>query len=341
MRARRLLFAGNQVMLAGTLTGVVVLAGRAPGLVLVGLGLCAGLTAPVLTGGFSSLVPLVVPAGSLSRANALDAASYSVAGLAGPAIVAAVAGVAGAVWALSAVAVTAVAGLALVLLAPMPGPPAGVVAGSLRAALRDGIWLLRNRPLLRATTIATTWGQYAQGFLPVTLPLLAVELGRTTADGAWLLTALSAGGLAGALASHRLLGRWGPRGVLIVASAGFGLGLAALAAMPDLALALGLAVLAGLAEGPTLAATLTVRQQSVPADRYAQISATTASLKTGAYALGAATTGLLAGVLTARELVLVVAAGQILPLAPLLRRSRPADPASSAAIVPSGSRSSQ
>ena len=76
-------------MLAGTLTGVVLLAGHAPGLVLIGLGLCAGLTAPVLTGGFSSLVPLVVPPASLPRANALDSASYSVAGLAGPAIVAA------------------------------------------------------------------------------------------------------------------------------------------------------------------------------------------------------------------------------------------------------------
>jgi MFS family permease len=86
MRARHLLFAGNQLMLAGTLTGVVVLAGHTPALVLIGLGLCAGLTAPVLTGGFSSLVPLVVPPGSLPRANALDSASYNIAGLAGPAM---------------------------------------------------------------------------------------------------------------------------------------------------------------------------------------------------------------------------------------------------------------
>jgi MFS family permease len=318
IRARHLLFAGNQVMLAATLAGVAVLAGRAPALALIGLGVCAGLTAPVLTGGFSSLIPLVVPPASLPRANALDSASYNAAGLAGPAIVAAVAGTAGAIAALATVAAVAAAGLVLVLAAPMPAPASGLPTISLRAALHDGLRLLWNRPLLRDTTVATTVSQFAQGLLPVTLPLLAVQLGRSTAFGAWLLTALSCGGLAGALASRRLLARWSPRTILLAALAGFGACLAALAAMPDLTLALALAVLAGLAEGPTLAATLTVRQQSVPPRHYAQISATAASIKTGSYALGAAVTGLLASTLTGRQLVLAIAAGQVAALIPLL-----------------------
>ncbi len=319
MRARQLLFAGNQLMLAAALTGVVLLAGRTSGLVLIVLGLCAGLTAPVLTGGFSSLIPLVVLAASLPRANALDSASYNVAGLAGPALVAAIAGTAGAIAALSAVAAIAAGGLVLVLAAPMPAPASRAPASSLSSALRDGLLLLWDRPLLRSATIATTLSMLAQGLLPVTLPLLAVQLGRSTAGGAWLLTAISCGGLLGALASHRLLARWPPRTILITALAGFGGCLAALAAMPDLRAALSLAVLAGLAEGPALAATLTVRQQNVPPGHYAQISATAASLKTGSYALGAAVTGLLAGVLTGRQLLLAIAAGQLLALTPLLR----------------------
>ena len=104
-----------------------------------------------------------------------------------------------------------------------------------------------------------------------------------------------AGGLLGALASHRLLARWTPRTALITALAGFGGCLAA------------------------LAATLTVRQQNVPPDHYTQISATAASFRTGSYALGAAVTGLLAGVLTGRQLLLAIAAGQVLALTPLLR----------------------
>uniref|UniRef100_UPI00262D6C20 MFS transporter n=1 Tax=Trebonia sp. TaxID=2767075 RepID=UPI00262D6C20 len=92
MRHKRWLFAANQVTLTAALTGVLLLAGHVHGWLLAVFGLCAGLTAPVLTGGFSSLVPLVVPAGALGKANALDSASYDVAGLAGPALVAAVAG---------------------------------------------------------------------------------------------------------------------------------------------------------------------------------------------------------------------------------------------------------
>jgi MFS family permease len=338
LRARRALFAVNQATLAAALVGVVVLAGHAPGAVLIALGLFAGLTAPVLTGGFSSLVPLVVPPGALRRANALDAASYNVAGLAGPALVAVIAGAAGAGPALSAVAGIAALGLLLVLAAPMPatapgrgpearraGPaPAGqAMLGTLGTAVADGLALLRDVPMLRSTTIATTLSQLAQGLLPVALPLLAVRLDHPASAGAWLLTALSGGGLAGALASSRLLARRTAPAVLIAATAACGICLAALAAAPGFGPALALAALAGVADGPILAATLAVRQRTVPPDRYAQTAATTASLKTGAYALGAAAAGLLAGVLTARQLVLLVGIGQLLALAPFLgRRAR-------------------
>jgi MFS family permease len=337
LKAKRALFAANQVTLAAALTGVAVLAGHTPGAVLIGLGLLAGLTAPVLTGGFSSLVPLVVPPARLRRANALDAASYNVAGLAGPALVAALAGAAGAGLALSAVAGIAALGLVLVLGAPMPttprpGPgtsgtgPADPSRRPLRATVADGLRLLRDVPLLRSTTIATTLSQLSQGLLPVTLPLLAVRLGHPVAAGAWLLTALSAGGLAGSLASGRLLAWRTAPVVLIAATAACGVFLAGLAVAPGFGPALALAVVAGAADGPILAATLAVRQRTVPADRYAQTAATAASLKTGAYALGAAVAGLLAGALTARQLMLLIGISQLLALVPFLGRqaTRPA-----------------
>jgi len=343
--AKRALFAANQATLAATLAAIAMLAGHAPGLVLIVLGLGAGLTAPVLTGGFSSLVPLVVPPGGLRRANALDAASYNVAGLAGPALVAAIAGAAGASLALTAVAGIAALGLLLVLIVPMraaePGPAAVGAAdrptadrpaadrpavgraadardGSLRAAVADGLRLLRDVPLLRSTTVATTASQFALGLLPVALPLLAVRLGHPAAAGAWLLAALSAGGLAGSLVSGRLLAWRTPVAVLIASTAVCGGFLAALAASPSFGPAVGLAALAGVADGPILAATLAIRQAAVPVGRYAQAAATAASLKTGAYALGAAAAGLLAGAVTARQLVLVVGIGQFLALIPFL-----------------------
>jgi MFS family permease len=319
MRRKRPLFAANQVLLAAALTGVLVVAGRGPNWLLAVFGLCAGLTAPVLTGGFSSLVPLVVPTDALGKANALDSASYDVAGLSGPGLVAAIAGVFGAGAALGLVAAIAAGGLLLVLVAPMPAVTPVLMRGeSVAAAVADGLRLLRDSRPLRAVTIAGAASQFFQGPLPVALPLLAVALGHTTSDGGWLLTAISAGGLIGSLLSDRLLMWRSGRTVFAGALFGFFVCLAALAVARGLWPAMVLAALAGLADGPSFAATLSVRQRLSPPDRYAQVSATGASLKTGAYALGAASVGLLTGALTARELMLAIAAGQLLAALPLL-----------------------
>ncbi|MFC7547934.1 MFS transporter [Plantactinospora sp. GCM10030261] len=329
VRSKRPLFVANQVVLAVALGGILSLAGRAPGTVLIGLGLLAGLTAPVLTGGYSAIVPLVVPRGGLRRANAADAASYNVAGLGGPALVAAVAGAAGADVALAGTAALAALGIVLVLRAPMPGRarpmvPDGPVE-SLPVAFRAGLRLLVRQPLLRATTLATTTSYASLGLLPVTVPLLAIHLGRPAAYGGWLLTALGGGALVGTLTSARLLAVLRPTTLMTIAFAGFGALLAGVAMAASLSTAIALVALAGVASGPVLAATLAVRQQCVPADRYAQVVATAASLKIGGYALGAAAGGLLATHLTAPRLLLVVAAGQLVAVA-LVAVRRPGPP---------------
>jgi MFS family permease len=367
MRRKRPLFAANQVLLAAALAAVLVLAGHVPGWLLAVFGLCAGLTAPVLTGGFSSLIPLVAPAGALGKANALDSASYDVAGLAGPGLVAAIAGAFGAGAALGAVAAIATAGLLFVLVAPMPATPpaqaaaataaatgAGPAGGeqaspgepppvpvgphvpgeSLLSAITGGMRLLRDSRALRSVTITGAIGQFFQGPLPVALPLLAVALGRATSGGGWLLTALSAGGLIGSLLSDRLLARHSGRVVLAGSCCVFFALLAAMAAAPAFWAAVVLAALAGLADGPALAATLSVRQRTVPPDRYAQATATAASLKTGAYALGAACAGLVTGVLTARQLMLGIATGQLLAALPLLVSYGPVPAISNERLVP-------
>jgi predicted MFS family arabinose efflux permease len=167
-------------------------------------------------------------------------------------------------------------------------------------------------------TAATTTGQFFQGPLPVLLPLLAVALGRPASGGGWLLTAFSAGGLLGALASARLLRRWRPGAVLAGSLGALAVLLVLLAVTPSFPASLAAAAAAGVADGPALAATLTVRQGSVPASRYAQVLATAASFKIAAYAAGSAAAGLLTGLLTVRELLLAVAAGQLLAAVPLL-----------------------
>jgi MFS family permease len=323
LRRKRLLFIASQLALALDLAAVLALTGHVSGWLLAALAFVAGGTSPVLTGGYSSLVPLVVPAAALGRANALDSASYGLAGIAGPAIVAALAGAFGVTAGFAALVAVAALGVPLLLAAPMPAVEPGAEAAaraaeSLRAAIADGLRRLRRSRELLGVTLATTAGQFFQGPMPVLLPLLAVALGHPASQGGWLLTAFSAGGLSGALASDRLIARWTTRLVLIGSLAGLGAFLALLAVTPSFLACLAVATAAGIADGPSLAATLTVRQVSVPPDRYAQVLATAASLKIAAFSAGSAAAGLLTGVLTVRELLIGLAAGQLLSAFPLL-----------------------
>jgi MFS family permease len=326
LRRKRLLFMASQLTLALDLAAILLLAGHVAGWVIAAFALIAGATSPVLNGGYSSLIPQVISPSALGRANALDAASYGVAGIAGPAIVAAFAGALGATAGFAALVAITAAGLPLLVAAPMPSPTAlsgeSPPAGSLGAAIADGLRLLRRSPELLSVTVATTGGQFFQGPLPVLLPLLAIALGHPASSGGWLIAAFSIGGVLGALVSDRLIDRLSTRTVLIGSLTGIAAFLALLAVTPSFPGCLAVAVAAGIADGPAFAATLTVRQGAVPADRYAQVLTTAASLKIAAFSAGSAVAGLLTGLLTVKELIALLAVGQLLCTVPLLSARR-------------------
>src|SRR5829696_6419850 len=92
---RRLALASNQVLLAASLLGILAAAGRAPGWALLPLAALAGLTGPLATGGYTSMIPVLVPERLLAAANALEATSFNTAAIAGPAVAGVVAATAG------------------------------------------------------------------------------------------------------------------------------------------------------------------------------------------------------------------------------------------------------
>ncbi|MFI6789149.1 MFS transporter [Nonomuraea sp. NPDC050383] len=301
-------------MLAGCLLGytggllVVLLGlGHVPDAALIGVAVLAGVLGPALTGGWTAQLPLLVPAGRLERASALDAISYNAAGLAGPA---AVAGVAAAWDGRSAVVVS----LALMVAAApiayrLPGrPERGVRTEGIRRELAAGFTAIgRNAPLRRATV--TSMVSYAGvPMFVVGAPLLGGALAGGAAYGA-LLLAVTAGG---ALATNALLARRrstspSPDAILVCATLLLGAALALAAVTPHLAAArpgpftgaFGVAVLAaalaGVAEGPQLTALLSVRHREAPAERRSQIFTTGASLKITSFAAGSAVAGPLVG----------------------------------------------
>ncbi|HEY6708469.1 MAG TPA: MFS transporter [Actinomycetota bacterium] len=288
---RRLALASNQVLLAASLLGILAAAGRAPGWALLLLAALAGVTGPLATGGYTSMIPVLVPERLLARANALEASSFNTAAIAGPAVagvVAATAGPAGAV-----LAEAALAGLALPAIARMPrvAPPAGDHPAPLATAIRQGLAHLAYTPVLRGVTVATAVGMGGTGLLTLALPFWAERLGAGRAGAGYLWAALEAGAIAGALAAARPTAAWPPQRVVLAGLGLFGLVLAAWPLAPSFPAALALVAFAGLAEGPAFAATFATRQRWSPPSLRGQIFTTAASLKLGAFAVGSALAG--------------------------------------------------
>jgi MFS family permease len=311
-RHRRALFAGAALLAAAALLGVLLAPATAPLPVLLVLGLLFGCATPVLSAGFTGLIPPLVAPAALPRALGAESASYGVAGVAGPALTAAVAALAGPGPALGAAATTLVLAAAPVLVVPM-SPPAAAAAPGLWRAVAAGLAHVGRVPQLRAVTAATALATAGYGAMPVVLPLLAVEVGATAAASGALLGAFALGGLVGAAAStarRRATSR--PLAVVLVGLGLLTAVLGGLAAAPTLAVALALTALAGALDGPVLAATIALRGALTPEALRNQVLVTGASIKVGAATLGAALAGAVVTAGGARAGTLLLAAGTAL-----------------------------
>jgi predicted MFS family arabinose efflux permease len=288
---RRAALASNQVLLGASLLAFLAVAGRAPGWTLLPLAGLAGITAPLATGGFTSMIPLLVPERLLPRANALEATSFNAAAIAGPALAGAAA--AGFGPATAVVLEADLAGLALLAIARLPRVEvqAGAAAESLASAIGHGLGHLARTPILRGVTVATAVGMGGTGLLTLALPFWAERLGVGRAGAGYLWAALEAGAIVGALAAARQAAAWPPQRVVLAGLGLFGLVMAAWPLAPSFPVALALVGLAGLVEGPAFAATFATRQRWSPPRLRGQIFTTAASLKVGAFAVGAALAG--------------------------------------------------
>jgi MFS family permease len=309
-RHRRAIFVSSPLLLAVAMVAFLVVGRRAPAAAFVALGLLAGLPAPVRTGGFSGLIPTVVPEPALPRAYGFEAASYNVAGIAGPAIAGAVAGLAGASWAIIATAAVALVGVVVIAQLPIEPPIAGA-SSEFMPSLRAGLAVLWRVPPLRWVTVATTLGQLPFGLVVVAFPLLAHDLGHSRATGGLIFSVFAVGALAGSLVLTRLRGPRRDEPVALIAFVLLAAALGGMALAPDLPIALVAAALGGLVDGPLLAATLSLRQQWSPGELRTQVFTTAASLKIGAFAVGSACAGFTAATVGARGMLGIVAAGQL------------------------------
>ena len=83
---RRRLMVADQLLIASMLVALVLTVGNGPNWLIPLIVLAAGLTYPLSFGGFTSLIPTIVPDELLTPANALETTSFNTALVVGPAM---------------------------------------------------------------------------------------------------------------------------------------------------------------------------------------------------------------------------------------------------------------
>ena len=289
---RRSALAVNQATLGAVMVGLLMVVGHGPGWLPPALAAVAGATLPMVSGGFTSMLPSLFRPERLARANAFESVSFSSATIAGPSTAATVAAVVSVDAAAVVIVVAAV--LSILAISRLPAlPPVGADGEPFFGSVVGGLVHLARTPRLRASTVTTTLLMGFTGILLIALPLHMTSLGMPKSAAGYLWTAVEIGSVTTALLLSRLQSRRRPEYVVMVSVAAYGLMLTTWSLAPTFAVLLLLAVAAGLAEGPALPAMFAARQQYSPHTLQGRVSTSAASLRVGSSALGQATAGVL------------------------------------------------
>lgn len=307
---RRTALALNQAVLGAVMVAMVAVVGHSPHWVTPALAALAGTTLPLVNGGFTSMLPSLVPTERLARANSLEAASFGAAIITGPAAAATIAAAASVEAAAAVIVLTAT--LSIVAIGRLPALPAAhKTQEPFLASVVAGLTHLARTPRLRASTVTTTLLMGIFGMLLITLPLHMASLDMPRSAAGYLWTALELGSVTTALLLGRFQTRWRPEHVVMLSVAAYGLAFTAWPLASSFAVLLMLAAATGLLEGPMLPAMFAARQVYSPLALQGRVSTTAASLRVGAAAVGQAAAGLLVPAIGTNAALLLIAAGLV------------------------------
>jgi MFS family permease len=311
---RRTLMVIDQLVIASVLVALVLLVGHAPNWVVPLVVIPAGITYPLSFGGFTSMIPSLVPGELLLPANALETTSFNSALVIGPALAGTLSAVVAPVAPLIVEAALALAALALIVRIPgLDQVPEHAPDRTLWSVAGDGLRKIVAVPQLRAVTAAAAFGMCGLGLLTVAFPLFAVEhldVERSAAGYMW--AAFAVGSTLGALSLVRVQRRFPPERIVLAGYALFGVLMLTWPLAGTLAVFLILVALAALVDGPALAAQFGTRQVHVPPSLYGQVFTTAVGLKVGSFSLGAALGGVIATGLGSAETIAIAATMQLL-----------------------------
>jgi MFS family permease len=290
-RSRRALIAIDQLATVVSLTGLLVLTGHGPDWTIPLLGLLYGVTRPLSSGAFRSVLPEIVGSGLLPRASTMEATSVNLAYIVGPALAGLIAGAASPAVAVEAELALTVITIALIVSDRTFELRPQAHAGGIRRSVTDGFNALATIVPLRAATASALFGVTAWGSLSVGFPAYAIHLHAGAHASGYLWAAVSVGSVASAFAFARPALRIPT--IVLTAGSPLAMGLSALLwpLASGLPAALALVTLTGLFEGPALGAFFTVEQRYAPAHLRAQVFSTIGSLTLVGMACGSAVAG--------------------------------------------------
>lgn len=281
---------------AAGLATIILAWGVLPWAAVLVVAVLTGLFGPATAGGWSSQLTRIVPRDHLRSGNALDAATYNLAGLLGPAGAAVIAGLLNATAAMTAAVVLIVAAAPAALRLSLTGVPreGRRTIGSLAADLVDGFRPLVTVPALRGATLGSCISMVGFGMFFVACPLLGELVFGRASDGALLLTLLAATALLATVATARWPLPLSADRTFLIGTVVIGVGLAvASVATSPVPLLVAVAVV-GLADGPQLAALFSIRHREATSANRGQVFTTASSLKISCAAAGGAIAGVLA-----------------------------------------------
>ncbi|WP_433544346.1 MFS transporter (plasmid) [Streptomyces sp. CA-294286] len=265
--------------------------------VLVGLlVVVGGLCNPLMTGGLSSRLALIVGGDTRAqrRAEGWDSATYGSSNILGPLAVAAITAVAGALHAVVALGAAGV--LAGLLMFALPKEHRDAATRQRSMPVRDALKVIVRKGPLRRVMVATMITSVSTGGVMVIAVVFGHQLQGSAGAGAAIGAAYGVGNLCGALLTgvFPLTGepeRWVLR---LIAANAVAVGLCALA--PGYGFALATFALAGATSAVLFTASLAVRSVHSPPNARAQVFVTMAGLKMAAGSAGTALAGTLVGI---------------------------------------------
>lgn len=279
---------------AAAIAGISLMIGHTPFWLALLVALGAGFLMPAISGGWSSRLKSFIADEHMTRASAIDATTFNIAGLAGPAVAGLIAAWLGAHWAVAVLVFLLLSALPMAWRLPKHTGHLEVRSTKLTQDVVAGFRvILAKRALLRITLLSVI-SYLGIGMLWVVCPLVGQELFDNAGFGGVMMSVLSVGALGATAAYAKWPTKYSPDAIALATTLVLAVAMLLLAFAGNAVFVLVAMLIAGLADGPQLAAVFAIRHREAPERYRSQVFTTGASLKITAAAVGAVLAGGLA-----------------------------------------------